>query len=81
MKKIITNINELIHFSQVINENFVDLELSNMTVLFEVDKRTLKGINEEFYYSNNTTGVPEETDEIVITVNNITFKYILKEDN
>lgn len=79
MKKIITNINELINFSQIINENFVDLELSNMTVLFEVDKKTLKQINEELYYSNNTIGTPEDTDEILITVNSITFKYIIKE--
>lgn len=79
MKKIITNINELINFSQIINENFVDLELSNMTVLFEVDEKTLKQINEELYYSNNTVGTPEDTDEILITVNGITFKYIIKE--
>lgn len=79
MKKIITNINELINFSQIINENFVDLELSNMIVLFEVDEKTLKQINEELYYSNNTDGSPEDTDEILITVNGITFKYIIKE--
>lgn len=81
MKKIITNLNELIRFSQVINDNFVDLELSNMTILFEVDKRTLKSINEDFYYSNNTNGIPEDTDEIVITVNGITFKYAVKDED
>ena len=79
MKKIITNTNELINFSQIISENFVDLELSNMTVLFEVDEKTLKLINEELYYSNNTDGSPEDTDEILITVNGITFKYTIKE--
>jgi hypothetical protein len=80
MKKIITDIKELMTFSQVINNNFEHLELSNMTVLFEVDKRTLKSINEDFYYSNNTMGKPEDTDEIVATVNGITFKYTLKEE-
>lgn len=80
MKQVITDISELFLISEILNEKFNESDLSNMTIIFEVDSNLLKAINERIYYSNNKMGTPEETDEIIITVRGITFKYVIKEE-
>lgn len=55
----------------------------NMTISTEVPDRTLNRINEDFYYRNKAdddkqTPLPDHVDEVEVTINNITFKYLKK---
>lgn len=76
MLKTVTDINEMIVMSNIINERFgVDYNLKNMTINFKVDDLTLKQINETLYNKNNNNGSPEDTDEIIVKINGITFIY------
>jgi hypothetical protein len=81
MKKIL-RLEDLLKLSSIIhNGTMHDYDVSNMTVTFTVDEDTLKRVNEEIFYSNNTHGTPEDVDEIMINVNDIHFKYVLNEED
>jgi hypothetical protein len=61
-------------------QNFLnDYDLSNMETIFYVDKHVLNEINSKLYYEINANAAPEETDEIIININDYKFIYRLKE--
>lgn len=68
---------DLVALSKCFQETLGDkYDLSTMEIVFSVDELTLNKINEDLYYRNNTTGAPDETDEIVVNINGYTFKYV-----
>lgn len=61
-------------------QNFLnDYDISNMETIFYVDKHVLNEINSKLYYEINANAAPEETDEIIININDYKFIYRLKE--
>ena len=75
------DIEEIIKISSIIKENInKDMDLSSLEVNIYVDKKALRKMNEELYYRNNSVGEPEETDEIIVNINDIKFKYVVKEE-
>ena len=75
------DIEEIIKISSIIKENInKDMDLSSLEVNIYVDKKTLRKMNEELYYRNNSVGEPEETDEIIVNINDIKFRYVVKEE-
>lgn len=56
-----------------------------MTITTEVSEKMLYKINEDFYYRNkkddDNIALPNHVDEVEVTIDNITFRYIKKEEN
>jgi hypothetical protein len=78
--KQINTIEQLNNLSNAILEKLSNTtDLSNMEIIFSVDRTTLNKINEELFHVCNPTSMelPEETDEILLEIKNIKFKYIL----
>lgn len=75
------DIDGIIKISSIIKENVdKEIDLSSLEVNIYVDKKTLRKTNEELYYRNNSAGEPEETDEIIVNINDIKFRYVVKEE-
>ena len=78
---ILPKIDDLIKIANVITETIgTTCDTSLLEITIGVDKPTLKKLNEEFYYRNNSFGQPDDTDEIVVKIGDITFKYYVKEE-
>jgi hypothetical protein len=61
-------------------ENFWSgYDLSNMDIIFNVNKFTLKDINRKLYQGTEHNGEPEDTDEIIINLNGYKIIYRLEE--
>lgn len=56
-------------------------QLENLTLEFNVDKTTLKKINEELFYRNGGGGKLEECDDICVNIGNIKFHFVMKEQD
>lgn len=83
LKKQILTVDDLIKISSVLQNNILnEYDTSNLQITLNVDEKTMKMVNENIFYSNNpnTNQKPEETDEILINVNNIHFKYVINEE-
>lgn len=70
---------DLNKFTNMLDNFWGEHDLSNMEIIFNVDKETLKEINVELYYGTEHNGEPEETDEIIINLNNYKIIYRLEE--
>lgn len=70
---------DLNKFINMLNEFWGEHDLSNMEIIFNVDKETLNKINSELYYGTEHNGEPEETDEIIINLNGYKIIYRLEE--
>lgn len=82
MNNKINKLEQLSLLSKTLIDNLTPMyDLSNMEVVFKVDRELLTKINEELFYICNpaTLEFPEETDEISLELNNIKYKYILEE--
>ena len=66
-------------FTNMLDNFWGEHDLSNMEIIFNVDKETLKEINMELYYGTEHNGEPEDTDEIIINLNNYKIIYRLEE--
>lgn len=78
MKKIILP-EDLNNFVAMLQNFWGYYDLSNMTIVFSVDKRLLDEINTKLYHDIEQEGTPEETDEVVININEYKFIYHLEE--
>ena len=66
-----------------INEIFRGKDISNMTITFELDSKTLNKVNEDYYYRYNLNGdldKDENVDEINVNIGGVKYKYIKKEE-
>lgn len=76
----IVKLEDVIKMSTLLSENgFSD---KNIEVILKVKtNELLNKINEDIYYKNKTNDSPPlgHTDEIILNVNGITFKYIVDE--
>ena len=82
-KKRFLKIEDLYKLSSTIHNNFSEeYDISNLILTFEVDEDTMKRINEEIFYANNpnTKTKPEETDEIIININDVHFRYTINNE-
>lgn len=70
---------DLNKFINMLNEFWGEYDLSNMEIIFNVDKKTLNEINSKLYYGTEHNGEPEETDEIIINLNGYKIIYRLME--
>ena len=70
---------DLNKFTNMLDNFWGEHDLSNMEIIFNVDKETLKEINMELYYGTEHNGEPEYTDEIIINLNNYKIIYRLEE--
>jgi hypothetical protein len=70
---------DLNKFTNMLDNFWGEHDLSNMEIIFNVDKETLKEINMELYYGTEHNGEPEDTDEIIINLNNYKIIYRLEE--
>lgn len=79
----IPRLNDFIEMAGLLEETYSGTDLSNMTIEFTVSKGILQKINEELYFRNTAgslvRGTPEETDEIVVKLGNVTFRCIEEE--
>ena len=66
---------DLNKFINMLNEFWGEHDLSNMEIIFNVDKETLNEINRELYYGTEHNGSPEDTDEIIINLNGYKIIY------
>jgi hypothetical protein len=66
---------DLNKFINMLNEFWGEHDLSNMEIIFNVDKETLNEINSELYYGTEHNGSPEDTDEIIINLNGYKIIY------
>lgn len=41
------------------------------------NKEILNKVNEQFYYEDRKEGTPPDTDEVIVTIGGMTFKYIV----
>lgn len=77
---IVPNIDMLCKITDAILSETKVKDLTNMTVIFDVDENTLKKVNEEFYYRTNIDGeIDNNIDEINIDVGGL--KYIYRKEN
>ena len=73
-------IEDIIKLSSIIKENIeTDTDLSSLEINIYVDDKALRKMNEELYYRNSSIGEPEETDEIIVNINDIKFRYVVRE--
>ena len=81
---LIYNIETLFNLTKKIKEIVISPnDLSNFNVTIKIDDKMLKKLNEEFYYRNNPSTKYEDfnnIDEINVNINDISFKFIKKED-
>lgn len=70
---------DLNKFTNMLDNFWGEHDLSNMEIIFNVNKETLKEINMELYYGTEHNGEPEDTDEIIINLNNYKIIYRLEE--
>ena len=70
---------DLNKFTNMLDNFWGEHDLSNMEIIFNVDKETLKEINMELYYGTEHNGEPEDTDEIIINLNSYKIIYRLEE--
>lgn len=71
-------VNELFIISNTIKDNSNGVPLSDIEVIFRVDKKLIDKINEDFFYRNNPNAEKNEfksADEVEVIVNQIKFKY------
>ena len=83
MKHKINKLEDLTSVSKTLFESLEFMyDLSNMEIVFTVDRETLTKINEDMFYICNPASLafPDEVDEINLEINNIKFKYILEEE-
>jgi hypothetical protein len=77
----IVKLEDIIKMSTLLSENgFSD---KNIEVILKLKtNELLNKINEDIYYKNKTSDSPplSHTDEIILNVNGITFKYVVDEN-
>ena len=78
MRKIIS-LEDLNNFVSFLENFWSEYDLSNMNIVFNVDKYTLKDINKKLYQGTEHDGEPEDTDEIIINLNGYKIIYRLEE--
>lgn len=79
----INKLEQLTSLSKTLSETLTrTYDISNMEIVFTVDRDTLTRINEDMFYTCNPASLsfPDEVDEINLKINNINFKYILEEE-
>lgn len=79
----IPKLEDLFKIAECINKNGLNCE--DITVNIKVKTpQLLNKLNEEFFFKNvkedNESECPQSVDEIVLNINNITFKYTLPND-
>jgi hypothetical protein len=82
MNNKINKLEQLSLLSKTLNDNLTPMyDLSNMEVVFKVDRELLTKINEDMFYTCNPASLqfPDETDEIILEINNIKYRYILED--
>lgn len=80
---LVPNIDVLYDLTNKINEMFYGKDMSNMTITFEVDEKTLNRVNEDFFYRNNPNGEynkKDKVDEVNVNISGVKYKYIKKEE-
>lgn len=54
---------------------------SDIMIVINVQSQgILDKINEDFFYRNNQEGTPPKVDEVKVSVGNVNFKYVVKDD-
>lgn len=75
--KTIPSNEQLLSIAENIEMELVDVKRDNMYIVFEVDRDTLRKIDEEFFYKNNKgSGVFKPSDEVEVIINGVKFKFI-----
>lgn len=70
----------LIRIADLLKSEFEkEIDFSIMEIRFNVGKNMIQKVNEDFYYRYNNEGEPEPADEVAVTTNGITFKYVGEE--
>lgn len=56
-----------------------DYDIPNMQVIIGVNnEEALRKINEEYYFMVNKEGEPSDTDEVLVTLGNVEYKYVVE---
>ena len=76
----IVKLEELVKLSAILKEN--DFSNKGVEIIIKVKtNELLNKINEDIYFKNKTPDSPQlsHTDEIILNINGITFKYVVEE--
>lgn len=78
----IPRVDDLFNLANAINAAFGDNDISNMEIIFHVDKEALKKINEDFYYRNGkqTGEIIEGVTEVNVNISGISVKYVTDDE-
>ena len=73
---------QMLKLSQYINDNFKDIKMCNMHIVFELPKELIKQLDEEYYIKGKIGEINDfvPSDEVVINLDNIKFKFVEKVD-
>ena len=71
--------NDLYDIHSFLTEKFGDAQLSNVTLSVEVDKNTMKKVNEDFFYRGSSPGKLMESDEVIVMIGNLRVRYYTEE--
>lgn len=72
----IPKIDDLVQISEMINNEYGNkFDTSLLEIRINVDKDTVKRVNDDLYYRYNTEGKPDEADDVIVRSNGIIFKY------
>lgn len=81
---LIPNLETLYKIVFALKKEFKANDLPKMSIVFEVDEKTLNKVNEDFYYRNNPDADHDNyeiADEVDVNIEGVNFKYIKKEDS
>lgn len=75
--KTIPSNEQLLSIAENIETELIDVKRDNMYIVFEVDRDTLRKVDEEFFYKNNNgSGIFTPSDEVEVIINGVKFKFI-----
>jgi hypothetical protein len=75
---------QLFNIAESISEELVDIRKENIYIVFELDKELLRQVDEDYFFKNNKDVSPSDfipSDEVEVTVSDIKFKFIEKQND
>jgi len=72
---------QLFKIANIITSELKDVRKDNITILFELDEKLLRQIDEDYFFRNNKDAKPSEfipADEVELTISDIKFKFSKK---
>lgn len=75
---------QLMQLASSINDVMKDVKKEDMFIVFELDKDTIRQVDEEIFYKNKKSteqDIIDQPDEVQINILGVQFKFITKNGN